>query len=85
MTTSFYGYTLKHATVEDFERWQSPSGALMTDGEYDRHFKRIRKLLVDSGEYEKFNHMKEYENAEGVINTDTALIMQMPHFNPEFF
>ena len=82
MTTSYNGHILKHATVEDFERWESPSGALMTDEEYDRHFKRIRQILADSGNYERF---EEWENPEGVIDTDTALIMQMPHLNPEYF
>ena len=82
MTTSYNGHTLKHATVEDFERWQSPSGSLMTDEEYDRHFKRIRQILVDSKKYARF---EEWENPEGVIDTDTLLIMQMPHLNPEYF
>tara|TARA_B100001778_G_scaffold327668_1_gene326081 strand:- start:591 stop:839 length:249 start_codon:yes stop_codon:yes gene_type:complete len=82
MTTSYNGHILKHATVEDFERWDSPSGALMTDEEYDRHFKRIRKMLVESGEYDDF---QDYENPEGVLDTDTALIMKAPHLNPEFF
>lgn len=82
MTTSYNGHILKHATVEDFERWDSPSGALMTDEEYDRHFKRIRKMLVESGEYDDF---KDYENPEGVLDTDTALIMKAPHLNPEYF
>ena len=54
MTTSYNGHILKHATVEDFERWDSPGGALMTDEEYDRHFKRIRKMLVKSGDYDEF-------------------------------
>ena len=76
MTTSYNGHTLKHSTVEDFERWSSPSGALMTDQEYDRHFKRVRKMLSDSG---------EYKNAEDILDTDTSLILQMPHLNPEFF
>ena len=85
MTTSYEGHILKHATVEDFERWMSPSGALMTNEEYDRHFKRVRQMLVDSGDYEKFNHMEEYENAERVLDTDAALILNMPHRNPEYF
>ena len=76
MTTRFNGHILKHATVEDFKRWESPSGALMTDKEYDRHFKRVRKMLSDSG---------DYKNAESILDTDTALIIQMPHLNPEFF
>ena len=85
MTTSYNGHTLKHATVEDFERWFSPSGAQMTDKEYDRHFKRVRQMLIDSGDYEKFNHMEGYENAIGVVDIDAGLILNMPHLNPEFF
>ena len=76
MTTSYNGHILKYATVEDFERWHSPSGALMTDKEYDRHFKRVRKMLLDSG---------DYKNSEDILDTDTSLILQMPHLNPEFF
>ena len=84
-TTFYKGHTLKHATVEDFERWLSPSGALMTDEEYDRHFKRVRQMLVDSGDYEEFNHMEEGEDVIGVIDIDAGLILNMPHLNPEYF
>jgi len=76
MTTSYNGHILKYATVEDFERWESPSGAIMTDEEYDRHFKRVRQMLVNSG---------EYADSENLLDTDTALILNMPHLNPEFF
>ena len=76
MTTSYNGHILKHATVEDFERWESPSGALMTDEEYNLHFKRVRQMLVDSG---------EYADSEHLLDTDTSLILNMPHLNPEFF
>ena len=85
MTTSYNGHILKHATVEDFERWDSPSGALMTDEEYDRHFKRIRKMLVESGDYDEFFDNEDFHNPESVIDTDTALIMKVPHLYPEFF
>ena len=49
----------------------------MTDKQYDKHFKRIRQMLVDSGEYEG--------ESDWMINTDTALILSVPHLNPEFF
>ena len=85
MTTSYNGHTLKFATVEDFERWESPSGALMTDEEYDRHFNRVRQMLVDSGDYACFYNNEDYDDPEGVIDTDAELILKMPHLNPEYF
>ena len=55
----------------------------MTDAQYDKHFKRIRQMLVDSGDY---NFPDTFENeSEGMLDTDTALILSVPHLNPEFF
>lgn len=63
--------------------------ALLTDQDYevwhDTHFPRIRKILADSGDYE----WKEFDNdpdyRDRVLDTDTHLIMDMPHLNPEYF
>ena len=48
-----------------------------TDKQYDKHFKRIRNILLDSGDYN--------DESVWMLNTDTSLILQVPHLNPEFF
>lgn len=61
-------------TDYDYELW------------YDKHFPRIRKVLVDSGEYDGWKEFeKDPDYRERVLDTDTHLIMDMPHLNPEFF
>jgi len=58
----------------------------VTDKEYDRHFKRIRKILSDSGDYDGWKEHEGDELArEKVLDTDTGLILSVPHLNPEFF
>ncbi len=54
----------------------------MTDKQYDKHFKRIRQMLVDSGDYDGW---EEHENAEGAMDADTGLILKSPHYYPEYF
>ena len=49
----------------------------MTDKQYDKHYNRIRQMLIDSGEYDG--------ESEWMLNTDTALILDVPHLNPEYF
>ena len=61
-------------TDYDYELW------------YDRHFTRIRKVLADSGDYEGWKEFKkDPDYRERVLDTDTRLIMDMPHLNPEYF
>ena len=49
----------------------------MTDKEYDQHYDRIKQTLIDRGD-----HVNE---SEWMLDTDTRLILQVPHLNPEFF
>ena len=58
----------------------------MTDAEYDHHFKRIRQMLSDSGDYDNWKEYRENpEYRDAVLNTDTLLILNVPDLNPEFF
>ena len=54
----------------------------MSDDEYDRHFQRIRQMLVNSGDYEGWD---DSDYAERVLDTDAGLILSVPYLNPEFF
>ena len=49
----------------------------MTDKEYDSHFNRVLQMLIDSGEYDN--------ESRWMLETDTHLILQVPHLNPEYF
>ena len=49
----------------------------MTDKQYNSHYKRIRKILENSGDYDN--------ESEWMLDTDTRLILNTPHLNPEFF
>jgi len=58
----------------------------MTDTEYDHHFKRIRQMLSDSGDYDNWKEYQENpEYRDAVLNTDTRLILNVPDLNLEFF
>ena len=48
-----------------------------TDKQYNSHYNRIRKILVNSGDYDN--------ESEWMLDTDTRLILNVPHANPEFF
>ena len=47
------------------------------DKQYDQHFNRVRDILLKSGDYD--------DESKWMLNTDTSLILKVPHLNPEFF
>ena len=52
---------------------------------HDKHFPRIRKILEDSGDYEWNDFTNDPDYRDRVLDTDTHIIMDVPHLNPEFF
>ena len=48
-----------------------------TDKQYDYHFKRVRNILLESGDYDN--------ESVWMLNTDTSLILQVPYLNKEYF
>ena len=58
----------------------------MSEKNYEKHYQRIYKMLVDSGDYDDWRDFEKYpEHRDDVLDTDTRIILDVPRLNPEFF